>query len=319
MFFLDFSLKKLTSKQVTWLKNAESRLTIYTELMNSVIGMLEYYVLGSDELPNGFNSTFLELYKICNGHCIAISDDGKYPLVFGTFSGKLDYYGFGEKYVANDLGGNIAREFSLEDVVLAKNNQLLSRDLDIVYQYVYRLCECDKSLDCILINSRYSRVLGVSNDTEKTQLNTALNNVANGSPATFVKSRMEDVLEGSEMIKVYDLTDVSNSDKIQYISKYRDDLLRRFYTYFGHAMSGNQKIAQQSVEEISSDDTMSMIYPKERLKCAQEFCKSFEKKFGIPLRVKFSDTWERENKDIILGDKNSDIDDLGGDDNDNNE
>ena len=75
------------------------------------------------------------------------------------------------------------------------------------------------------------------------------------------------------------------------------------------------KIAQQTVDEVTSTDTMSMIYPNQRLKVAKEFCEDVNKKFGLSMSVDFSEAWKRNFTDIIIGDTESDIDNIGGESN----
>lgn len=308
--FNRFIINSKSMKKVENLKNNTLTMQIYIELLNSIIGMLEY-TSDSGKMPIGFNPTFLELFKLMNGYAFIVEYNGKYPVLQGTFSGQLDFYGFGNTVTCYDLGGNISKEYNVNDVVIAKNNLLLQPDALTIYRYVTTLMECDKSLDCLVINSRSTKVLGVPDDNVKEQVKTAVKNIMMGVPSTFVNSDIESAIEGTELVKVYDLTDVNNSDKIQYVSKYRDDILRRFYTYYGNAMAGNQKIAQQTVSEVTSTDTMSMIYPNQRLKVAKEFCKEANEKFGLDLQVDFSESWKRNFKDIIEGDKSTDIDNLG--------
>ena len=300
----------LSQKNYDKMKNDILMNQLYIELVNSIIGMFEY-----KNVPDGFNATFLELFKLMNGYAFLVNEKEKYPVLQGSFSGRLDFYGFGDTVTCYDLGGNISKEYKASDICIAKNNLLMCPDALTIFRYVKILCECDKSLDCLVVNSRSTKVLGVPDDNIKEQVKTAIKNIMVGVPSTFVNSDIESAIDGTELVKVYDLTDVNNSDKIQYVSKYRDDILRRFYTYYGNAMAGNQKIAQQTVDEITSTDTMSMIYPNQRLKVAQEFCKDVNKKFGLSMSVDFSDSWKRNFTDIILGDKDTDIDNLGGESN----
>ena len=309
-FFNMYISPKLSAKNQQIVKNKELFIQIYVELLNSLLGMIEYKSK-SGKLPDGFNSTFLELYRLMNGHCGMVEVDGKYPLVFGSFTSNLDFYGIGTRYVATDLGGNISNDFEINtDIIIAKNNQIMTPDIFTIFRFVNLLLECDKSLDCLVIRSRASKGIGVSSETEKAQIESAMKSVNAGMPFTFVKSNLESVIDGAETVKTYDITDVALSDKIQYISKYRDDILRRFYTYYGNAMSSSVKIAQQTKDEVTDTDTMSMIYPLERLKSAREFCKAVNEKWGFDLVANFGQSWERNHIDIIEGDKETEKDNV---------
>lgn len=63
-------------------------------------------------------------------------------------------------------------------------------------------------------------------------------------------------------------------------------------------MAGTQKMAQQSAFEVGQNDTISMIYPMERLLTLREGIEQMNKVFNKSASVKFSDAWQVEREKI---------------------
>ena len=112
----------------------------------------------------------------------------------------------------------------------------------------------------------------------------------------------------AETIKVLDITDVKNADKLQYIVKCIDDAFRWFFAMIGQAIQGNGKLAQQSVEEVQGTTSMSFILPNDRLKMRRKGWEKVNALFGTSVSVDFSDAWKTES---IKYKKEADIDENG--------
>ena len=268
---------------------------IYMQIfLNDLISMLEY-----ENIPDGLETDYLELMKIQDGVCGVIKlEDGDIVPFRGGFSDKLDHYGRGTHFVGACLDGTDIDAVINEDCVIAKNNILMSSDIPNLHRLAKMLVETDISMNFNLFYSRYAPMLRAFSESESTKIKTALENIEAGVPVTIVFDDIDQILEGSNVERVINYTDVKNSDKLQYLSKFHDDILRRFYTYYGHAMSGTEKMAQQSVDEIGRNDTVAMIYPLIRLKKAQEFCKNLNKLYGTNMTVDFSSAWNVKQTQI---------------------
>ena len=268
---------------------------IYMQIfLNDLISMLEY-----ENIPYGLETDYLELMKIQDGVCGVIKlEDGDIVPFRGGFSDKLDHYGRGTHFVGACLDGTDIDAVINEECVIAKNNILMSSDIPNLYRLAKMLVETDISMNFNLFYSRYAPLLRAFSESESEKIKKALADIEVGVPVTIVFDDIDQILEGSNVERVINYTDVKNSDKLQYLSKFHDDILRRFYTYYGHAMSGTEKMAQQSVDEIGRNDTVSMIYPLIRLKKAEEFCESLNKLYGTSMSVDFSQAWNVKQAQI---------------------
>ena len=76
-------------------------------------------------------------------------------------------------------------------------------------------------------------------------------------------------------------------DKIQYLSKLHDDVLRRGLTYYGIPINSSGKMAQLNDKEIDGYETYSKIYPNNRLFERQKAINQMNDLFGISATVDF--------------------------------
>lgn len=298
-------LYPVTKKDV---KKTEQYLQFLLYLRQIIAGAVS--MLDMENIPDGLDFRYLELFRYVNGHC-GIMKHPDYGIVCfpGSFSGELDAYGRGREYVGALLSGDpmsgkrkaSGREFKGTigvDCIVIPNNYLYTPDLPIFHAFARRLSQVDTSLDLNVFYSRLAPIIKVSNGKVKAAVDEVLNNILVGELKSIISENLEEDIEGFKSIDILNITDVKDVDKIQYLSKYHDDLLRRLYVLGGHSMAGTQKMAQQSADEISQNDTISMIYPLERLKALNEGLEKANKVFNTNMSAHFSEAWTVEKEKI---------------------
>ena len=158
------------------------------------------------------------------------------------------------------------------------------------------LCEMFTSLKTKVLYTRNKPVFKAATDKERAAIQDAFNKIKNDlEPIVITSTNILEEIEGNESVKVLDITDVQNADKLQYIIKAIDDAFRWFFTLYGQAMQGNGKLAQQTVKEIDGSTSLSFMYPNDRLKMRREGFNRFNKLFGTDVKVRFSDAWLTES------------------------
>ena len=90
------------------------------------------------------------------------------------------------------------------------------------------------------------------------------------------------------------LTQPDFADKIQYTAKLYDDVLRWHMTRYGHATNGNSKAAQQTVDEVDSTASQSMILPLSMLAARREMIEAVNDMFDLDIEVELSGAWRAE-------------------------
>lgn len=271
-----------------------TRLDIWENLLqNGLISMFTY--TGYDKGDTfRFWRTFEHLL-INAGECAVIMLDGELFAGRVTYSGQLDVYGDltdAIVYTENGKTFTFANWRTNENIVIVHNNFLECNDGDDVERYASILSDIDKSIKHNIIFSRYNKMLVARDETEKRQLEEALKANENGSIGVVISER-DGWDENGTQIYNADITDVANADKIQYLDKCHDDIIRRFATMYGVNINNNtSKMAQQSVEEITSGEDLSKIYPLIRLYCRELGIKEINAKFGTNISVTFSPAWD---------------------------
>ncbi|MCF0230251.1 MAG: hypothetical protein HUJ76_11250 [Parasporobacterium sp.] len=163
--------------------------------------------------------------------------------------------------------------------------------------------ETDISLISCLKKSRVNPLPISANSKVKKAIDEAIDDVEAGNTrAITYEGAFEAIAEGMEPVTMLSLTDPSQTDKLQYLSKFHDDILRRFMTFYGHSLSSGSKMAQVTSAELEGYTTFARIYPTILLQSRQTWLDEVNEKLQpeTPLTVKFSKPWEHLNNDLIL-------------------
>ena len=296
-------------------KNPEKLLkawTIKDIFINTLTSMFTY-----GNTPESFNLDFVERYLVMNGSAAAwILDDPnavryKNELIcsIGCPAERPDAYGIGEKYIATTANGYVK---TLDDTngAIGYNNSLHISDMNVINQFSDMVTEMLISLKTNVLYSRYKPVFKASNDQEKKAIEEAFKSVKDDlAPIVITSSNVLAELEGNaDTVKTLDITDVKNSDKLQYIIKSLEDVFRLFYTLYGQCIQGNGKKAQQTVDEVQGSTSTSFILPNDKLRQRRKWVDTINRLFGREFTVDFSDAWKTES---IKYKKEADIDENG--------
>lgn len=247
----------------------------------------------------------VEKILITNGS-VAFFKDDKDTLSVGVSSyltnGK---YGVGEKCIINTLSGDGVTPMVYErtidkDCVLMFNNLTHTPDLDIL-TYSNMLTQIDISLNAITINTRSHPTPIVKNKSEVEQIKRILEDTKKGySTASILSDNiLSELLENpKDVIPVLNLSNVENSNNIQYLCIFYNDLLKRFYSKYGHAMNSINKMAQQSRQEVADLDLISFIEIIIKMNCRKKGYEQLNKLFGTDFNCELSETYKIEYERI---------------------
>lgn len=271
------------------------------------------------KLPDSIPQEFIERFVIMNDPVIwwklddpkAVRYKDELIVSPGDYAGAPDCYGLGERVIASTLSGYTRNDLIPgKDCVVMHNNSIYTSDMAVISQAVDMITEMLLSLSSNVIYSRNKPVFKASNDKEKAAIEAAFNSIKDDSKPIVITSKnvIEEELEGSETIKVLDITDVNNADKIQFIVKAIDDVFRWYLTLYGQAIQGNGKAAQQTVEEVQGTTSSSFILPNDKLRMRKKAIEEVNALFGTDIEVDFSDAWKTES---VKYKKEADIDENG--------
>lgn len=291
------------------------RIESYDEVFtNTLISMFTYR---GDNVPKEIleYQSFIDIYSMLDGACAIwklTSDrcpnaqgdamEGKWIITPVDFAGSPDAYGFGADARCTVKSGVVCefenwRENS--DVAIIFNNSNYSPDMNIG-RFSDMLAELEVSMKLNVLFARMYPMPVASSAKIQKAVEAAIENMRNGKIATILD---DDTLSkyvadnataaANTGIQTVNLTEVEKSQYIQYLAKFRDDLMRWFYSLYGMNSQGSSKMAQQTVEEVNQDNNASMILPHDMLRMRMKSLENqVNKKFGWDMEVSFSECWQ---------------------------
>lgn len=265
----------------------------YITLEQILTSMFEY-----NNLPKGLDRKYIEHCLIRFGCAGIVKINDEYFVGIPAITPPLNNYGIGTKIVVTTFNGQNQITGTIgKDCVLIWNNSEFVNDY-IISWFAKMFKEIDKSMEANVYNSRLHPIPIAKNSKIKSAIDNIFKtikgeNVKNETYSVLSEQAFEDVISGkSTPVDVINLTDVNNVDKIQYLSKFHDDLLRRFCTLYGHAMQTSGKMAQQTTEELQGYNSFSMIIPSNRLEERKKGIDDFNRIFNENVTVNYSEAWD---------------------------
>lgn len=282
--------KKSRSKNENLAMNIET----YNHYVNTEISML-MSMFNYKGLHKTIDVNFMEMCLIAYGvvAIVKISDD-EYYVGVPTLLPPLNNYGWGTKVEMITRNGTIIKDKTVGvDCAIVWNNNTRTPDFDL-YRFANMFTECEIAIKSIIKNSKKAPIPIAKNAKVKTAIDEAIENSTNGVTSYTILNDtcLVDEINGKTSdIPVLNLTDVKDIDRLQYLSKYHDDLIRRLATLYGHDIQSSGKMAQQTTEEIKGYDSLSMIMPEIRLN--ERICgiDMYNDVFGESASVDYSLAW----------------------------
>ena len=266
----------------------------------SINGMFKY-----ENLPDSIRPEYLEeflhtdgtavLYKEETADNMPIAASGFYAGSTDSFG--LDVYGLGKGVIATTLNGIERRLIPDKDCVVVWNNSAMMSDMHIINLAVDYLTELFTSLKSNIIYSRLKPIFRADDKTIKAAIENAFKQVADDEPIVITSENvLAKLVEGSSWqdVNVLNITDPENSNKLQFLVKSIDDIMRWIYGLYGQTIQGNGKMAQQTVDEVNGQTSISFIIPNNMLAERRKAIAKFNEIFGYDVTVDFSTAWKTE-------------------------
>lgn len=256
-----------------------------------------------DGIPEdtGIDTAVIEPYLLTTGKVAYVRDGKEWLVGRVSLAGEPTRYYYGRDAIVT-AGNGFCRYYkdwkNNPNIVVAFNNNTKTPDFQLL-KTAGILSEVDISLLCNLVYSRLYPIGVAHDDKTKKVLEELFDNMQIGKFASITSRNILENLGGKDGagIDVLNLTDVSVSDKIQYLAKFKDDMLRWLWSMYGQNVQATSKLAQESVDEVTSGQGVSMILPHDMLHQRQKECKELKKKFGWNVSVAFTEPWQNEFAD----------------------
>lgn len=253
-------------------------------LLSMVTNMIRYEGIESTDIPE-YYPEYVAAY--CGQYGVFPTDDGL-AIVPGAYTGKFDRYGHGEEYHGTTFDGVAWRGKVGVDCFVVPNNPMLMPDTLIASRYAYMLSQADLSLYYNLKYSRLGKFYRADTDQEKEAIKKAINDLEAGEPVIYVgtqKHTFGDVFDNTEPpLTPMELTDVKDSEKLQYLSRLHDDIIGRFLAMYGIDTGNINKGSQVLRGELSRMEEAAAVPVYERLRCRQQIWDEINKAFGTNIK-----------------------------------
>lgn len=256
-------------------------------------------------LPEGVRSEYAELYIAKDGCCFIGHAFDVDLCATVNRGGAPDVYGLGTQPIISTRNGQVLTcdgtdgDVVIKDgkpigVICYANNTKTAQPL--IKILAAELAEAITSLHANIIHSRYAPIYAVSDDAIKKATENAMSDIIEGTPVVIMANNILNEIEGVKNLEIVDLTDVNRQDKIQYISKTIDDLLRWFLSCYGQAVQGNGKMAQQTVDEVNGTTSASFILTELGFRWRKRAADALNEKLGWNVSISYNKPWAVESE-----------------------
>lgn len=253
--------------------------------------MVQYNGL-PEEISN--KTEFLEWGFIRFGYSAIAKHDGKFYI--GYVSGyEFDEYGLPTGRCSFFTRHSYQFECTIgEDCVIGYNNNIRTPDT-MIRKFARQLAEVDTSIESAVKKTRVNPIPLANNGEVAKALENAMTDIEAGATKIIMRkttSAQELVNPDSKALETISLTSPEDVTRIQYLSRLHDDLLKRIFNYYGHSLSGVNKMAQVNSEELKGYETYSKIMPYICLEARKTFISKCNEVFGTEWSCEFSEAWK---------------------------
>lgn len=253
-----------------------------TALKNYIVDVMEnffYSMFDYKSFPDSMPKEYAERYLIWYGSAAA----DKIPETYnnGLYKGENvflkadpsdepDAYGLGSKVIVTSCNGYCETK-SFEEVAFGWNNSAHTNLREFMALVSDALANALTSLRSGVGYSKNHPIYKARDDKEAAALNEYWKKVKDSDGDDDLAIASKNILDELEGItpgaaqNVINLSDPATSDKLQYVDRVVDSMIRRYFSLYGQSVQGGNKLAQESVDEVNGYTSTSFILPNDML------------------------------------------------------
>lgn len=245
-------------------------------------------------LPDTLPAEYIEGFLMTTGMVgVGELEDGLYAAM-GGYVGQLNGYlpeewegaVQGKQTIRGLAIGPAANITDIENkegskIVVGWNNSMRSPDMDI-FDIANTITEVQTSEDINVFFSRLLRIPIARNSKEKAIIESAIKAIIDGKieAVSSAIDSLETVVNGERPMQFLDLVDAKDTDKLQYLNQFNENMLKRFFHRHGFSYNVTNKLAQQSNAEMHGGDDVCIVYPLQQFNYRKQFIENLNKTFG---------------------------------------
>lgn len=255
-----------------------------------------------------FRKEFLEWELLRRGYVCAVkTTEGKVLIGTCSFVGQYDEYGLPEKGCSVDFytrwGGYQGTYIIGDNAVIGYNNTIRT-PLMMIEWYAEEFAKINTAISANVKHSMVSSVPVARNEKIKKALDDLITDIQLGNIKTIAgENILQELQDGTtKTLDILHLTQPEQIERVQYLSKLYDDLLRRFWTRYGHSMNSTGKMAQVNEMELEGYETYSEIIPDDMLEARKSFVEECNTILGTDWTVEYSEPWKHVEEQEVTED-----------------
>lgn len=260
---------------------------LQNELLQYAIGRFIW------DMPDYIPPYLPETYLLSRGNFAIFrdkKDPEKFVLVTGGNTGNYTANCWYTYYVGATLDGETYEGEVGKDCIVVLNDFFGMPD-NSIFTYSRILSDLDACLSSNIKLSKNSRAFAVDSDALKENIAKAYKSLGDGDLFVFCANKNDlkksDIFDvAGDHIQTIDLTDVKDSDKLQYICRTWDDIFTRCLMFKGIDAKTVNKAAQVNTDEINKSSSAAAV-PYENAYNLRKWCLDKQLKvFGtVPFKI----------------------------------
>lgn len=269
----------------------------YAVLLENVLSMYDF-----NKFPDTFNSDYFLNYLLTEAWaCIGPDRNGDIVSLHFSPAGDPDANGIGTNAIVTTENGFAKTIYNWRDqseYIPCNLNRTYTPDLTLAKTAAF-LAESDSSILNILRAARYNKAFLVGDEKAKAQLDQCINAIGDGKPYVILSDNLKNaLLGGPSLIDQLELSDPALAERLQYLVKFQDDILREFYNKYGLSSYGSGKMAQLTVEEATAGENRAEVIPDSRLKILKEWVDKVNDAYNYGASIEYAGPWKDEHKEV---------------------
>lgn len=222
---------------------------------------------------------------------IGKGEDGKYYPFIPYFSGDLNEYGLGSIVNGISLNGKYNFSGTWEEFPIMFNNFSHTPDYALCNRVSNIITEVGISMRNNVKMCRIKPSIAVPTEKEKAQAEQIIKDIDSGKLFTILLDNLK-LGNGQDSYSLVNFADVKDIDKLQYLTKYYDDVTRMFLQYFGIPIQSSGKMAQMNNTELSGYNYYCKIIPTQKMEMRKDFYEKFNTVHGTNWGVEYGEPWK---------------------------
>ena len=285
----------MTQRQINEIEraiNEKSNLSVILSSLSEIIKPINL----PDYLEDNFK--FFLISTLYTGKGFIVSDlNGKLHYTHGELVAPFDDYGYGKNYITyTKMGTEYKGELNVNGCVIFPYASRMR--INVFDETADHLAEIMSSEKFLLKWAKVAPFLFAKDSKTKQAIQDVIKSVMSGNMTPILSENVisDIMIDGKEKAPVI-MQDVFQPERVrdlEYISNYKDSLLKDIYHLFGIPVQLSTKKAQQSIDEINALNGSCYVLPLDILSNFKTFAKNLNRTFGLNVDFKLNDLIENE-------------------------